>query len=167
MLKQLTYTYSALTQTDLGTFDNDAKACYDRILINSVSFRNQQLAMHPNACRLCSRFLTQAKYRIKKQLGVSNKHYLSTESHCPYGVGKGSKPAGIDWRGQSTTNMDLMDGTPLTMVNPKRIAEAKQILDGFVDDITEWMNFLCQLIEDAKATNPPPNIVAQLEYITQ
>lgn len=32
MLKKLSYTMAALTLTDLATFDNDTKACYDRIV---------------------------------------------------------------------------------------------------------------------------------------
>jgi hypothetical protein len=33
MLKQLTYTLMELTRTPGGTFDNDAKACFDRIVM--------------------------------------------------------------------------------------------------------------------------------------
>ena len=32
--KALTYLYSRITRTGLGTFDNDATACYDRIVPN-------------------------------------------------------------------------------------------------------------------------------------
>ncbi len=36
LLKRLTYNMSQQTQSNLGTFDNDAKSCYDRI-VSSVA----------------------------------------------------------------------------------------------------------------------------------
>ena len=40
-LKEMTFTLANLTRTLLGTFDNDAKACYYRIILNLFNMRSK------------------------------------------------------------------------------------------------------------------------------
>jgi hypothetical protein len=51
-----------LTRTDDETFDNDAKACYDRIIPNLTSICAQRLDMKPINAKLHSVILQQAEY---------------------------------------------------------------------------------------------------------
>jgi hypothetical protein len=60
-----------LTRTDGGTFDNDAKACYDRITPSMTSVCAQRLGMKQVNVGLHARTLEQAKYCLKTSLGTS------------------------------------------------------------------------------------------------
>jgi hypothetical protein len=53
MFQKRSYQLSEMTKTTLGTFDNDAQACYDRIVI-SLSMR--KLGMPENAVKLHATF---------------------------------------------------------------------------------------------------------------
>ena len=48
LLKELTYEVARYTRTDLATFDNDAKSCYDRIVMLYAMLWCQQLGMPPS-----------------------------------------------------------------------------------------------------------------------
>jgi hypothetical protein len=50
LLKHLTYEMMHLTKTDGGTFDNDAKACFDRIIPALTNLRSRQLGVPASAC---------------------------------------------------------------------------------------------------------------------
>jgi hypothetical protein len=89
LLKQLTYEIARMTRTDLTTFDNDAKSCYDRIVMSYALQRCQQLGMPVSACKMFGEFLDRAQYHVKTQLGVSKGHYTSTEDHPLHGPGQG------------------------------------------------------------------------------
>jgi hypothetical protein len=45
LLKQLTYDLSRVLKTNLGTFDNDAKSCYDRIINGIAMVAARRLGM--------------------------------------------------------------------------------------------------------------------------
>jgi hypothetical protein len=57
LLKQLTYTLMELTQTPGGTFDNDAKACFDRIVMVLAALWGQRLGLPEEATLLLTHFL--------------------------------------------------------------------------------------------------------------
>jgi hypothetical protein len=66
MFKKLTYRLSEMTKTTLGTFDNDAQACYDRIVISLAMLASRKLEMPQNAVKLHATFLQQAQYHLKQ-----------------------------------------------------------------------------------------------------
>lgn len=78
LLKELTYMLLELTRTPGGTFDNDAKACYDRIVMVLAALRCKQLGIPNEACKMMTRFLEQAKYFVKTMSGVATEGYTST-----------------------------------------------------------------------------------------
>jgi hypothetical protein len=91
--KVLTYELMRLTRTDGSTFDNDAKACYDRIITSMTSVCAQRLGMKPVNVGLHARTLQQAKYRLKTSLGTSETSYSNTKENPLYGLGQGSTAA--------------------------------------------------------------------------
>ena len=50
LTKHLTYSFWRLTQTNGMTFDNDAKSCYDHIIMNLALLASQQLGMPTSIC---------------------------------------------------------------------------------------------------------------------
>ena len=148
LLKELTYMLLELTRTPGGTFDNDAKACYDRIVMSLSALRSRQLGIPPKANKMMTKFLEKAKYHIKTMAGVSDHSYQSTND-CPlHGPGQGGKASPSIWMEISILIMELMqlksDG--ISFCDPKQLLKVKRIMDGFVDDTTAWANrFLASL----------------------
>ena len=64
-----------MTQTQLISFDNDAKACYNRLVMSYALHRSQQLVMPKSATTLFGTLLQAAQYHIKTSTHVPEKHY--------------------------------------------------------------------------------------------
>ena len=90
ILKQLIYEICRLTKTNMATFDNDAKACFDRIVMCYALHRCQQLGMPTEPCTMLGKYLDNAQYHIKTKLGVSEDAFTSTEEKPLHGPGQGS-----------------------------------------------------------------------------
>ena len=80
IMKQLNYELSHLTRTTLVTFDNNAKSCYDRIVMNNALLRSQQLGMPKHATTLFGTILEEARYYIKTALGRTTEAYHSEQT---------------------------------------------------------------------------------------
>ena len=156
LMKRFTYTYAELTRTDLGSFDNDAKSCFDRMIVALVVLRNRHLGLPKEAAIIRAKFLQLAQYHIKTRKGMSSDFYSHSKDKPVHGTGQGSKPGPTDWRGQSTAGLDLLTtgGVTLADVDPATPHTTRK-MDGFVDDKTAWANLAQQLTDD-------PNAQAQL-----
>ena len=107
-MKTLTYMIAQLTRTMLGTFDNDAKACYDRIVFALWSLRSQQMGMPEEACEFLGLFYRMVEYHLKTSNGVSDEFYQCMVELALYGSGQGAKPSPAAWLKLSTLLMDCM-----------------------------------------------------------
>ena len=65
IIKHLTYSLWRVTQTNGMSFDNDARACYDRIVMNLANLITQHIGLPPHVCNWYEKFLTTAKYHIQ------------------------------------------------------------------------------------------------------
>ena len=153
LLKQLTYEIARLTRTSVVTIDNDAKSCFDRIVMCFAMHRTQQLGMPVKACEMLGDFLERAQYHIKTKLGVSKKSYSSTKKVPLNGPGQGNKMGPDLWKYVSTVIMQVLDETNpgLLLTDHKREREASRPIDGFVDNATAWAaKFLAELLKFAR-----------------
>jgi predicted transcriptional regulator len=108
ILKQLTYETSHHTRTNLTTFDNDAKACYDRIVMNYALQRSRQLGIPTTAAKTLGETLQKSKYTIKTSVLTSTTTYQSTETQSLHGPGQGSKAAPAIWTYVSSAIMQCL-----------------------------------------------------------
>ncbi|KAL7572600.1 hypothetical protein ACA910_010358 [Epithemia clementina (nom. ined.)] len=141
-LKQLTYKLSRVTRTDLITFDNDAKSCYDRIVMAYALLRCQQCGLPPSAAQAFGKFLDRACYYLKTKLGVLEEFYTNTILNALHGPGQGNRNGPSLWAIISTALMAaLEDHHPgIQFTDPYLVTEITRIIDGFVDDTTLWAN---------------------------
>jgi hypothetical protein len=125
-----------LTKTDGGTFDNDAKACFNRIIPALTNLRSRQLGVPASACHTHAELLRTASYVVKTQAGISDQSYSSSAEAPLYGEGQGTKWATAAWVIISTLVIALMpkkaDG--IQFQDPQHTLLVKRIMDGFVDD---------------------------------
>ncbi len=88
--KALTYLYTRLTKTCLGTFDNDAKSCYDRIIASLALIASRALGMSEVACRIHGQTIDKMKHFIKTAQGTSESYYSNENEGPLFGSGQGS-----------------------------------------------------------------------------
>ena len=107
-LKLLSYMISEMSLTSLGSFDNDASACYDRMVVLLAILRARQLGMPESIGKLLVEIQNKAKYHIKTNIGVSEAFYGSDSSGKVQGFGQGRRDASHQWLLISTMIMMLM-----------------------------------------------------------
>ncbi|GAX26437.1 hypothetical protein FisN_37Hu013 [Fistulifera solaris] len=77
-MKFFTFELAEVTRTPLAVMDNDAKACYDRIVMALAHLRCQQTGIPYTASRLLDNFLNQAEYYIQTNAAMSISHYMQS-----------------------------------------------------------------------------------------
>jgi hypothetical protein len=150
LLKELTYEIARYTRTDLATFDNDAKSCYDRIVMSYAMLRCQQLGMPKSACQCLGDFLDNADYHLKTQLGISEETWRNTARLPTHGPGQGNRGAPALWTFVSTAAMKILSSLHkgVSFTDPQDNFHTNRVMDGFVDDTTVWANnFVQQLLQ--------------------
>mgnify|MGYP000208384865 CR=1 FL=1 len=142
LLKILTYLLSELTLTSLGSFNNDAKACYDRIVILLAMLRARQLGMPASICEIVAKINTDAKFHIKTQMGVSEEYFSHSEEKPIHGSGQGRRDSTDEWLNLSSMIIKLMHEVSqgVSFSDPLSTAEIKRLIDAFVDDATIFNN---------------------------
>ena len=130
-----------MSQINGSSFDNDAKSCFDRIVMPLASLCSQQLGMPIQACELFLKTLSSMKYHVKTKHGISDGYYQTTNSHTIHGPGQGGRGSPAIWVAISSVLMHCME----EYTNGAAIASPVEWehnlrfwITGFVDDITHW-----------------------------
>jgi hypothetical protein len=69
--KEMKYLFSRLTRTDMATLDNDAKSCFDRIIVALAMIISRYFGMTKLACKMQAKTLQNMQFRIRTALGDS------------------------------------------------------------------------------------------------
>jgi hypothetical protein len=140
LFKHLTYSILRLSKTNGTTFDNDAKSCYDRIVMLLVSIASQRLGMPTNVCELFQEILNQTQYYAKTVHGTSTMGYGTTPEHAIHGPGQGGRASPSIWTVISCLILSCMseESNGITLLDPHTAQSVHQFSSGFVDDITHW-----------------------------
>jgi hypothetical protein len=105
--KELMYTYAHLTRTNMGTIDNDAKSCYDRMICNMAMGVSQYYGIPRNICQTQANTLMNSKYKIRTALGDSQESYQHSATTPIHGTGQGSCASPALWLMESSFMMDI------------------------------------------------------------
>ena len=166
-LKLLSYEICRLTRTSFASFDNDAKSCYDRIIISMAMYLCQQLGMPLAPCLMVALCLQNARYYIKTKFGISTAYYSSCSDFPTHGPGQGSRMAPLLWLLISCllfkVMCELCEGASFT--NPQHSLSLKRTGDGFVDDVTNVCNF--GFPESLTTNISPPALATRLQTEAQ
>jgi hypothetical protein len=140
--KLLRYSVGRLTLTDYATFDNDAKSCFDRIVMLPASLIAQRLGMDPKVCKLFIKTLRTVRYYVKTQMGISDGFYSTTETSTIHGPGQGGRGSPAIWVAECCLAMECMAerSNGMTILDPHNEITTNKIMSGFVDDTTHWIN---------------------------
>jgi len=139
LLKHLTADICRILKANLSSFDNDASACYDRIIIALGMLASQRMGQSRNATLTHAEALQWMRYAVKTVHGISESNYQGTIFAPLFGTGQGSGASPAIWLLLSVvlmTTIDRLAPERMVFVDPETNEEIKRLLDTFVDDTT-------------------------------
>ena len=165
MLKRLTYDLSRILRSNLGTFDNDAKSCYDRIINGIAMLASRRLGMSTEAIAVHAGVLWGLQYMIKTVYGVSSGYYQSSKEAVLFGTGQGSGASPAVWLSISTillASLQRLIHRGMRFSTPSDHISVERMSDSFVDDTQNGLN-------DAYLLNPLSldQLIRNLKYMAQ
>lgn len=139
LLKQLLYSTIRLTRTSAISFDNDAKSCFDRIVIALLNIILQQHGNTDKSCEILAKTLQEVEYYIKTDHGTSTESFGGIETH---GALQGGRASTAFWSYISAVLIKSLKSTHqgFTATDPRQRQVLHIITSGFVDDCTNWTN---------------------------
>lgn len=146
----------ALTRRNAIAFNNDATACFNRLLPNLSNLILQCTGLPTNLAKIHAKVLTTAKYHIKTALGVSEDSYQHTEDSPVYGTGQGATHLPIIWATTSSILYNLHRTHSHGAFVHNGLTEDKFSVIGFVDDTNNFTTaqdipmLFCKAQEDAQ-----------------
>ena len=141
--KWQTYLYSRITRTGLAAFDNDAKACFDRIVASLALMCSRYYGMPENACEIHGIAIDEMQHYVKTALGISQKFFQSTPEDRLFGSGQGSGGSPPLWLAVITTMFRALvklHGEGMQFTNPTGTVKVSRTSDAIVDNTTNWVN---------------------------
>jgi hypothetical protein len=137
MLTHLTTDLCHLLKINLARFDNDATACYDRIIVILGMLAARRCGMPKNAIRTHAKTLQFMKYTVKTMHGVSETNYSGTPFEPLFGSGQGSGASPAVWLTLIVVLMNTMDRIipeQMDFASPDGSNRQARLLGAFVDD---------------------------------
>jgi hypothetical protein len=97
LLTQLTNDNCRVLRRNLARFDNDASACFDRIIVPLAMLAARRCGMSDESVRIHAETLEKMKYTVKTNYGVSRRH-IFRNTRCAiirYGSRQWCLPCGL------------------------------------------------------------------------
>ncbi|OEU09351.1 hypothetical protein FRACYDRAFT_248200 [Fragilariopsis cylindrus CCMP1102] len=125
-----------VTRTPLVKFNNDATACFDRILVHLLSLCLQSYGMPKKLTKIFGELLRVARYAIKTGIGISKETYQHSDESPAFGSGQGSAASAQGWGKLVSLLFDIHDkyGHGCKYEDPWKLYSAIIGMLGFVDD---------------------------------
>jgi hypothetical protein len=137
MLTQLTTDLSRLLKHNLARFDNDASACYDRIIVALGMLAARRCGMPANSVNTHASSLQFMKYTVKTVFGISEDNYHGTIFEPLFGTGQGSGASPAVWLTLVVLLMNTLDRVipwRMRFSSPDSDTKHSRLIDAFVDD---------------------------------
>jgi hypothetical protein len=137
MLTQLTTDLCQLLKHNMARFDNDASACYDRIIVALGMLAARRCGMPDNAIKTPADALRLMKYIVKTIFGISEDNYHGTPFAPLFGTGQGSGASPAVWLTLVVILMNTLDHIipeRMEFHSPDSTTRHSRLIDAFVDD---------------------------------
>lgn len=137
MLTQLTTDLSRILKVNVARFDNDASACYDRIIVALGMMAARRCGMPDNAISTHASALQFMKYTVKTVYGVSIENYEGTPLEPLFGTGQGSGASPAVWLSLVVILLHTLERLVpdrTAFESPNKCLTHSRLVDAFVDD---------------------------------
>jgi hypothetical protein len=98
-----------VTRISLVKFNNDATACFDRILVHLLNLCLRSFGMPKKLTTILGDLLQVAKYAIKTGIGISKETYHHSDKSPAFGSGQGSAASAQGWGKIVSVLFDIHD----------------------------------------------------------
>ena len=136
--EEIRYDYSAITRYPFTNFDNDATACYDRILCSIASICGIKYGIHRDVVFVHAKTLEEAEFKLKTSKRISSTSYKHCTKFPIHGTGQGSTNSPIIWCFISSVAFTAHEQKAHGMLfaSPDNSTSVRINMVGFVDDST-------------------------------
>ena len=130
------YNISHQTLQKCAFMDDDARACYDRIVTSLNSLECQKWGLSKNITDFTNKFNESQNYHVRSAYGISKDSYSFEQESPTQGSGQGVSWAGSRWTNTCTTICNVMEreNTGMRFVDPTGDIVVTKTIDLFVDD---------------------------------
>ena len=165
LMKELTLGLSRITLTALATFDNDAKSCYDRVIMPLALIICRQLGLPKEAAAWIGNTTQRMKNFVKTGHGVTKDWFgsLDGSGKVKHGIGQGNRAAPAIWLFVSNLLFHILEkhAQGVKFFNPAGTRHHSRAADGYVDDVTGFTNLFERQMKGESVT------VAELARATE
>ncbi|KAI2511189.1 hypothetical protein MHU86_3154 [Fragilaria crotonensis] len=137
MLNQLTTDMCRVFKINYARFDNDASACFDRIIVALGMLAARRCGMPKNAVRSHAKSLELMRYTVKTVYGISETSYSGTPFEPLFGTGQGSGASPAVWLTLVVILLNTLDRIipdRISFRSPDGTLVHNRLVDAFVDD---------------------------------
>jgi hypothetical protein len=148
-IKMWSHELSKLTRTTLGTFENDAKSCYDRIVMDFSMLRSRQLGLPASFVTMYTDALHHSKFYFSSRGNTDERFYSPSTGFKVYGPGQGSTAATYSWTNTSTCAMQVLGEyhNGATFCTPDQHNSTHRVIEAIVDDTSITTNKFLEELE--------------------
>ena len=134
--KILYYAISHQKRMDAAFLDNDAKACYDRIVPSLAGIETRKWGLSKKTVDITRSIIENQQFKVKTAHGVSGTSYQYSNDDQLYGVGQGLGWSGAIWMATSNTICDVLKAkcAGMRFISPNKQIIVHKMGDLFVDD---------------------------------
>jgi hypothetical protein len=127
---------SVVTRTNLVKFNNDATACFDRILVHLLNLCLRSYGMPKKLTKILGEVLRVVRYAIKTGIVISKETYQHSDESPAFGSGQGSAALAQGWGKLVSLLFDIHDkyGHGCKYADPWKLYSVIIGMLGFVDD---------------------------------
>lgn len=139
LLKRLSYDVIRQSRMDAVMFDNDARACYDRIIPSLAAVASRRAGMPRAAASAFLRMLFLMTYFVRTAYGVASNGY-SNAIQWLLGVMQGAGHSGALWALTSSVMLDQMETEASAVFHSPfpNTESCRRNGEAFVDDASLW-----------------------------
>ena len=119
---------------------NDASACYDRIIANHTSINNRREGTPKRVCKLRANTLHSTNFHIKTSLGTSKESYFHKQ-YLIHGAGQGNGSVGSEFTFMSVPIIkSIEDTSPIWhSTNPNNNNKWETHMSVFIEDSRKFV----------------------------
>ena len=139
LLKRLSYDIIRQARMDACMLDNDATACYDRMIPSIAMLKSRRAGMRREAAQVVLTLLSRMEYFVRTAYGVSAEAFSNLIDWI-LGVMQGGGHSGCLWALTSSIMFEQMEETPGAVFHsPHPLRSSSRTGEAFVDDTSLWL----------------------------